>query len=69
MPHLPPMTTSHGGLRLRSGSILALLLVLLAAAAIFSHRANIQRLLHGKENRIDFRKIKVKPDDNDKTKG
>lgn len=43
--------------------------ILLAAAAIFSHRANIQRLLHGKENRIDFRKIKVKPDDNDKTKG
>lgn len=33
MPHLPPMTTSHGGLRLRSGSILALLLVLLASLA------------------------------------
>ena len=43
--------------------------ILLAAAAIFSHRANIQRLLQGKENRMDFKKIKVKPDDNDKTKG
>ena len=26
-------------------------------------------LLQGKENRMDFKKIKVKPDDNDKTKG
>lgn len=43
--------------------------ILLAAAAIFSHRTNIQRLLQGKENRMDFKKIKVKPDDNDKTKG
>ena len=43
--------------------------ILLAAAAIFSHRANIRRLLSGTENRINFKKIKVKPDDNDKTKG
>ena len=43
--------------------------ILLAAAAIFSHRANIQRLLQGKENHMDFKTIKVKPDDNDKTKG
>jgi len=33
MPHLPPMTASHGGQRLRSGSVLALLLVLLASLA------------------------------------
>lgn len=41
--------------------------ILLAAAAIFSHRANIRRLLSGTENRINFKKIKVKPDE--KTKG
>ena len=41
--------------------------VLLAAVTIFSHRANIQRLMRGTENRIDFKKIKVKPDE--KTKG
>ena len=40
---------------------------LLAAAAIFSHRANIRRLLSGTENRLNFKKIKVKPDE--KTKG
>ena len=41
--------------------------ILLAAAAIFSHRANIRRLLSGTENRLNFKKIKVKPDE--KTKG
>ena len=41
--------------------------ILLATAAIFSHRANIRRLLSGTENRINFKKIKVKPDE--KTKG
>ena len=41
--------------------------VLLAAVTIFSHRANIQRLMRGTENRINFKKIKVKPDE--KTKG
>ena len=42
------------------------LLVLLAAAAIFSHRANIRRLSSGTENRLNFKKIKVKPDDTTK---
>ena len=32
-----------------------------------SHRANIRRLLSGTENRLNFKKIKVKPDE--KTKG
>ena len=41
--------------------------ILLAAAAIFSHRANIRRLLSGTENRLNFKKIKVKPDE--KTRG
>ena len=41
--------------------------LLLAAAAIVSHRANIRRLLSGTENRLNFKKIKVKPDE--KTKG
>ena len=41
--------------------------ILLAAAAIFSHRANIKRLLSGTENRLNFKKIKVKPEE--KTKG
>ena len=41
--------------------------ILLAAAAIFSHRANIRRLLSGTENRLNFKKIKVKPEE--KTKG
>ena len=41
--------------------------ILLATAAIFSHRANIRRLLSGTENRLNFKKIKVKPDE--KTKG
>ena len=41
--------------------------VLLAAVTIFSHRANIQRLMRGTENRINLKKIKVKPDE--KTKG
>ena len=40
--------------------------VLLAAAAIFSHRANIRRLSSGTENRLNFKKIKVKPDDTTK---
>ena len=40
--------------------------VLLAAAAIFSHRANIRRLSSGTENRLNFKKIKVKPDENTK---
>ena len=40
--------------------------ILLAAAAIFSHRANIRRLLSGTENRLNFKKIKVKPDDTTK---
>ena len=41
--------------------------ILLAAVTIFSHRSNIKRLLSGTENRINFKKIKVKPDE--KTKG
>ena len=40
--------------------------ILLAAAAIFSHRANIRRLSSGTENRLNFKKIKVKPDDTTK---
>ena len=40
--------------------------ILLAAAAIFSHRANIRRLSSGTENRFNFKKIKVKPDDTTK---
>lgn len=41
--------------------------ILLAAVTIFSHRSNIKRLLSGTENCINFKKIKVKPDE--KTKG
>ena len=41
--------------------------VILASLTIFSHRSNIQRLTRGKENRLNFKKIKVKPDE--KTKG
>jgi glycerol-3-phosphate acyltransferase PlsY len=31
--------------------------VIMGALAIFSHRANIKRLLHGEESRLDFKKI------------
>jgi len=40
--------------------------VALAIITIFSHRTNIRRLINGNENRLNFRKIKAKPDD---TKG
>lgn len=40
--------------------------VLLAAITIFSHRTNIRRLIEGKENRLNFKKIKVKPEDDPK---
>lgn len=40
--------------------------VVMAALAIFSHRSNIRRLCSGTENRLNFRKIKVKPDDDKK---
>ena len=29
----------------------------MGAMAIFSHRANIKRLLNGEENKLDFKKI------------
>ena len=32
---------------------------LIGALAIFSHRGNIARLIHGTENRLDFKKIKT----------
>lgn len=32
--------------------------ILLAALVIFNHRANVKRLLEGKENKLDFKKIK-----------
>ncbi|MED5612102.1 hypothetical protein VV867_30730 [Pseudomonas sp. JH-2] len=47
MPHLPPMTTGHGGLRLRSGSVLVLLLVLLAGLAPSSQGQSGQRTAKG----------------------
>ena len=31
--------------------------VIMGAMAIFSHRANIKRLLNGEENKLDFKKI------------
>jgi len=40
--------------------------IVLAAITIFSHRSNIRRLINGNENRINFKKIRVKPDE---TKG
>ena len=30
---------------------------IMCALALFCHRANIQRLIHGNENRLDFSKI------------
>lgn len=32
--------------------------ILLAALVIFNHRANVKRLIEGKENKIDFKKLK-----------
>ncbi|HIU34274.1 MAG TPA: glycerol-3-phosphate 1-O-acyltransferase PlsY [Candidatus Pullichristensenella excrementigallinarum] len=36
--------------------------VIAAFLTIFSHRANIQRLRQGRENRLDFKKIKRRPE-------
>ncbi len=36
--------------------------VIAAFLTIFSHRANIQRLRQGRENRLDFKKIKGRPE-------
>ena len=32
--------------------------ILLAVLVVFNHRANVKRLLEGKENKLDFKKIK-----------